>query len=61
VIIDAVESQVLEWLGASLDNAPVIVFLVVVAWDLRKQLLECIQLQETVFLDLVKRTINGKN
>jgi len=60
-MIETVEDQIIQWLASSLDNAPVIVFLVAVAWDLRRQLLECINLQETVFLDLLNRATNRDN
>lgn len=58
--MDTLQAQFLEWLTTTFDNMPIIVFLALAIWDMRKHLYRCISRDEVLLDQLISRIIDDK-
>lgn len=49
------ESLFMDWMHSAIENAPVIAVLTVVAWDMRRHLLACIDHNNALLDQLIRR------
>jgi len=54
------ERQFMEWITTTFDNMPIIVFLALAIWDMRKHLYRCISRDEQLLDQLISRVIDDK-
>lgn len=52
------ENIFIEWVNGAIERAPELVVLVAVAYDLRKHLLNCIDHNQAVMDDLLRRFLD---
>jgi hypothetical protein len=53
-----ISNLLIDWLTKTIENAPLVAFLALAAWDLRSQLITCIKSNDELKIKLLNRFLD---
>jgi len=59
-MLDPIQQQFADWITTTFDNMPIVVFLVIAVWDMRKALYKCLGREQSLLDDLIARYVRDQ-